>query len=231
MSGRSYQKELLDADDIPAEDLFRNLYELDLINTRLGGHAITQKGFRKILSQLDQPSYHVMELGCGGGDNLRVLADHARRQNLNVKFTGVDLKPDCIRYAEEHLMEYPEIEWICSDFRNLEDPHSDILFSSLFCHHLNDDQMVEYLIWNQAHSRYFFINDLHRHALAKSSIQLLTQLFSKSYLVKNDAPLSVMRGFKRRELEGMADQAGLAAYDLSWEWAFRWLFIGKGDLK
>ena len=49
----------------------------------------------------------------------------------------------------------------------------------------------------------FFINDLHRHPLAYHSIRILTSLFSKSYLVKNDAPLSVLRGFKKKELEDL----------------------------
>jgi len=32
------------------------------------------------------------------------------------------------------------------------------------------------------------------------SIKMLTALFSKSWLVKNDAPLSVKRGFRKRSL-------------------------------
>jgi hypothetical protein len=38
---RSYQKELLDGDDIPFADMEVNLKELNTINTLLGGHNIT----------------------------------------------------------------------------------------------------------------------------------------------------------------------------------------------
>ena len=48
-SKRSYQKELLDQDDIPFEDIKRNMQELDFINTKLGGHKITLAGL-KLLS-------------------------------------------------------------------------------------------------------------------------------------------------------------------------------------
>ena len=71
----------------------------------------------------------------------------------------------------------------------------------------------------------FFINDLHRHPFAYYSIRILTSLFSKSYLVKNDAPLSVLRGFKKKELSALLDKAGISNYTIQWKWAFRWLVI------
>jgi hypothetical protein len=71
----------------------------------------------------------------------------------------------------------------------------------------------------------FFINDLHRHVLAYQSIRLLVSLFSRSYLVKNDAPLSVLRGFRRAEWKEVLHRAGIGHYTLKWKWAFRWLLI------
>jgi len=69
----------------------------------------------------------------------------------------------------------------------------------------------------------FFINDLHRHFLAYHSIRLLTRTFSKSRLVKNDAPISVTRGFSRADWQRILTDAGLNDYHLYWRWAFRWL--------
>ena len=45
-SQRSDEKELLDRDDIPFTDIERNMHELDLINTWLGGHAISKRGLK-----------------------------------------------------------------------------------------------------------------------------------------------------------------------------------------
>ena len=42
---RADDLELLDQPDIPATDIQRNLYELSVINQKLGGHAITWKDF------------------------------------------------------------------------------------------------------------------------------------------------------------------------------------------
>ena len=78
--------------------------------------------------------------------------------------------------------------------------------------------------------RGFFVNDLQRHPLAYHGIRVLTSLFSGSELVRNDAPLSVLRGFKRREWEALAKPSQDAheglKYTLTYEWAFRWLLIG-----
>jgi hypothetical protein len=78
--------------------------------------------------------------------------------------------------------------------------------------------------WMRENSRLgFFINDLHRHWLAYYSIKFLTKLFSKSYLVKNDAPLSVQRGFRRKEWNAIFEHAGISNFNCKWRWAFRWL--------
>ena len=75
----------------------------------------------------------------------------------------------------------------------------------------------------------FFINDLQRHRLAYYAIKLLTQLFSSSYLVKNDAPLSVARGFVKAEWESILDEADVKKYTIQWKWAFRYLVIIKNN--
>ncbi|MDB5252932.1 MAG: methyltransferase protein, partial [Flaviaesturariibacter sp.] len=71
--------------------------------------------------------------------------------------------------------------------------------------------------------RGFFINDLHRHPLAYHSIRLLTRAFSRSYLVKNDAPLSVLRGFSRSDWLRVLGRARISPVGIQWKWAFRWL--------
>jgi hypothetical protein len=71
----------------------------------------------------------------------------------------------------------------------------------------------------------FFINDLQRHWLAYYLIQILTQIFSKSYLVKNDAPLSVARGFRKWEWQSLFSKAALLNCRISWKWAFRYLIV------
>jgi SAM-dependent methyltransferase len=222
---RSNQKELLDRNDIPFEDIKQNMYELDVINTYLGGHSITLDGLKALLDKtvIREPIY-ITELGCGGGDNLRVIKKWCQNKGLKVSLTGIDINPECITYALGRTSN-AGINFICSDYKKvtfIQKPH--ILFTSLFCHHFNNEELIFMLKWMKAHTDIgFFINDLHRHPLAYHSIKVLTGAFSKSTMVKNDAPLSVQRGFTRQEWEYLLKAAGITPFIVKWKWAFRWL--------
>ena len=221
---RSYQKELMDGDDISFDDMAQTLKELNIINTRLGGHAITIKGLTQLLHQ--QQSVTICEIGCGGGDNLQAIYKYCSKHHIPAKFVGIDMNAECIAFAKK---QYPglDCEWICSDYALVQfTKQPDIIFSSLFCHHFTDEQLVPMLQWLKKNSRQgFFINDLHRHWLAFYLIRYITKFFSKSYLVKNDASLSVARSFRKADWQKLLKQAGIDKYTIDWKWAFRWMVI------
>lgn len=223
---RSYQAELLDADHIPREDLFQNLKELNFINTWLGGHQISVDGLKKLIKSTPKHQYKIADVACGGGDNLIAMAKWCRENKVNCQLIGIDIKPDCIEYAKENCRYFPEISFITSDYQLVEEQF-DIISCALFCHHLTEIQVEQYLSWCKNHSTIgFYINDLERNILAMLSIKWLTKLFSKSYLVKNDAPLSVKRGFLKSEWQNML-QKHSQNYNIYWKWAFRHLIICK----
>lgn len=223
-SQRSNQQELLDADTIPQRALFRNLYELERINTLLGGHAVTIKGLKELRLEKDR-MYSILDIGSGGGDTLKHIAKWARSNRYQFELTGVDLKADCIQYARKYCRKFREITFVQDDYRNIAsmDQEYDIIITSLFCHHLNDEELAALFAWGTTHAKVGFImNDLHRNPFAYYGITLLTKLFSKSYLVKNDAKLSVLRGFSKRELLNLLQPF---RFQLKWKWAFRWLVV------
>lgn len=227
---RSYQQELLDDPSIPFADIRQNMQELDTINTLLGGHDITIAGVKKILAHSGKKNISIAEIGCGGGDNLRAIDKWLRKKNISASYTGIDINPHCIAHATT-AAGLQQARWITSDYKKVQfDKKPDIIFSSLFCHHFQDDELVFMFQWmRQQAGMGFFINDLHRHALAYHSIKILTKAFSRSYLVKNDAPLSVQRGFSGRELKALMQRAGLKNCYIKWKWAFRWLVVcGEG---
>ncbi len=224
-TNRSYQKELLDRDDIPFADIQQNMKELDFINTRLGGHEITIEGFKKLAGERNTIS--VCEIGCGGGDNLNAIYRYCSKKKIHVKFTGIDINPDCISYAKKNTS-IPDENFISTDYKNVdfENDKPDIIFASLFCHHFTNEELITMLQWMKRNSTLgFFINDLHRHPLAYHFIKLATRIFSRSYLVKNDAPLSVLRGFKKMEWENIFNTAAIKNYTIKWKWAFRYLIV------
>ena len=223
LNQRSSKTEILDKYDLPFEDVKICIKELNVINTLLGGHKITQNGVDHFYTE-NNAYFSVCEIGCGGGDNLKAIS----KKYPNVTFTGIDLKSSCIDFARSQYREL-NAEWIASDYSKVKfDTKPDIIFSSLFCHHFSNTQLIEMLIWmKQNSSKGFFINDLERNTIAYYLIKWLTALFSRSYMVKNDGPISVARSFTKKDWQLLFAKAGIINYTIKWKWAFRYLVIYK----
>ncbi len=222
---RSKKTEILDEDDLPFEDVKICIKELNSINTLLGGHTITIQGIGCFYPD-NKNLFSVCEIGSGGGDNLKAIS----KKFTNVTFTGIDLKESCIDFAK---LQYKELkaEWIASDYSKVQfKDKPDIIFSSLFCHHFSNDQLVDMLNWMKHNSRKgFFVNDLQRNTVAYYLIKWLTAIFSKSYMVKNDGPISVARSFRKKDWQLLFLKAGINNYSIKWKWAFRYLIVCKND--
>ncbi|SEJ54679.1 Methyltransferase domain-containing protein [Dyadobacter sp. SG02] len=225
---RSLQKELLDAEDIPSADLFQNLRELDFINHWLGGYDISFNALKRVLQKGRRST--LVDIGCGGGDTLKRIAQWNRKAGFALDLYGIDLKPDCIAYAGKNLQN-SGVTLICDDYRNTYRhlPQVDVIHACLFCHHLTNDDLIELVQFALSNRAILVINDLERNPMAHYSIKWLTQLFSKSYLVKNDAPLSVLRGFKKKEWLGILQQSGATQFTVRNKWAFRHEVIVYGN--
>jgi len=225
-SQRSTGIEIMDDLNCSGEVVHQTLRELEFINRTLGGNAVTVSGVRQLLKGNKVKSIHILDLGCGGGDMLILLKN---RVNLKVMGKGIDANPHIVEYARQHNHDsailFSAMDVLSEEFRN---ESCDIAIATLFFHHFSESQLVEIFshLKKQA-SLGIVINDLHRHPLAYHSIKLLTRLFSKSSMVKFDAPLSVLRGFSRKELMSILNQAGIESYSLTWKWAFRWQIVIK----
>ncbi len=227
-SKRSEEKEFLDDLQCEGDDLKQNLRELKFINKWLGGNNVTFSGLGQALKNNSQKKLHVADLGCGGGDILELIAQWGRRKKLTLSLTGIDANEFIINYAKQNTKAYPEIQYeklnvFSDEFSRLK---FDIVNCTLFCHHLDDESLVK--LFSQLKKQVTIavvINDLHRNWFAYHSIKWLTKLFSKSYMVKNDAKLSVLRGFSRKELEAIIRKSGFTNFSIRWKWAFRWEMV------
>lgn len=216
---------------LAGEDMHQTLEELEVINNLLGGHKVVLNALEKLIAKhnnnLPQP-LHIADIGCGGGDTLLSIAKWAKKKNIAVKLTGVDANDYIVQVAQKRCSGFSNIQLEQHDVfsQDFAQHKYDVLVCSLFCHHFTDEQLVK--MFEQLHQQAqvaVIINDLHRHWFAYHSIKWLTTLFSKSYLVKNDGPLSVWRAFKRDELKQLVQQAGIQNYSLRWMWAFRWQLL------
>jgi 2-polyprenyl-3-methyl-5-hydroxy-6-metoxy-1,4-benzoquinol methylase len=226
---RSTGIEIMDDLDCKGEVVDQTLRELDFINQWLGGNAVTLNGLKSLFKTIPKnQKISIADLGCGSGEMLRLIAKHASKEGRQVDLIGMDANPNITSYAQKHSTGFDNIQIestnIFSDeFRKRK---FDIVLATLFLHHFTEDELIGIFssLKNQANLG-IVINDIHRHPLGYYSIKFLTQLFSKSAMVKFDAPLSVLRAFKKEELKNILQKAGIEKYQLKWKWAFRWQLV------
>ncbi|HEX2935581.1 MAG TPA: methyltransferase domain-containing protein [Bacteroidales bacterium] len=226
---RSYENEWLDESDIPQDLLYRNLQELDVLNRNTGGHVITLDGIKQLVTDRSK-AYHIVDLGCGSGDTLRAIADWARVNRFSVRLTGVDMNSNVIGYLGKHCSTYPEIKGVAADYREFLDQETsaDIVCCSLFCHHLDDNELLKLLAYfKEKVTTGFVINDLERSRMAYYSAWLFTRVLNGTPLAKNDGPISVLRAFKEAELKHLLEKANIHTYMLQKRRFFRFLIVGR----
>lgn len=226
---RSSQKEIMDDLQISSE-IGQTLKELDVINRRLGGNKVTINALEKIYRRENFPQQiTIADLGCGGGDILITIAKWAQKKGIKAELYGIDANPNIIEFAKDHSKNYPEISYkVVNIFsKAFQTQKYDIITCSLFTHHFTNNELVQLFSQVKQQCKYFIVNDLHRHPFAFYSIKFLTQLFSKSVMVRNDAPISVLRGFIRKELEDILKASDIKKYQINWMWAFRWQLVAQ----
>lgn len=222
---RSEEKELMDDLECSGEVLEQTLRELKTINSWLGGNYITTNALAKIVTRYPKESYSIADIGCGGGDMIQVMNRWAESKRLRINFIGVDANPNIIELAKIRLGNPVNVEW---KVQNVFDPafaqeKTDIVTCTLFTHHFTDQELIDLIrAFRSRASLGIVINDLHRHWFAYHSIRILTRLFSKSPMVRNDASLSVLRSFRKSDWIKILSEAGIATYEIRWFWAFRW---------
>jgi 2-polyprenyl-3-methyl-5-hydroxy-6-metoxy-1,4-benzoquinol methylase len=227
-SSRSSDIEIMDDLRCSGEVVHQTLRELETINDLLGGNYVTLNGLGKFLEDHSKTSLRIADLGCGSGDMLRLIRKWSLKKGFDPELTGIDANPFIVAFAEAHTppeyrIRFRTLDIFSGDFRT---ESYDVVTGTLFFHHFSNDQLVSFFRQLKSQCRLgFIINDIHRHWLAYHSIRFLTRILSRSAMVKFDAPLSVLRAFRKKELIEILQSAGITNYSIRWMWAFRWQVI------
>ena len=228
-SRRSSATEMMD--DFTLEgDMFRDtLDKLEAINRLLGGNSVTIKGLKKLLkTQSKSKVIKILDLGCGNGDILRDVAKFGRNNNYRFKLMGIDANYAAIEYAKELSKNYPELSFETIDIfsEGFKEQTYDIILCTLFLHHFKNEELISFLKPTvQKATIGVVVNDLHRHRLAYYLFKFIG-LFIKNKMVREDGLTSVLRAFKRKDLEAISRQVQVP-FSIKWKWAFRYLWIFK----
>jgi SAM-dependent methyltransferase len=212
-SRRAHLSELMDGPSGYAE--FRDcLRDLEKVNRATFAYRPTLKWLEQFAGADDGP-LHILDVGCGGGDMLRRIEAWARSRGLAVQLTGIDLNPYSARAACE-LTRGSSIEWVTGDVLAYRPSIPiDLVISSLFTHHLNDAEIVNFVSWmERVAGRGWFINDLHRKIAPYYGFKALAWVMRWHRFVRHDGPVSIRRSFLREDWEAYCAAAGLRASDV-----------------
>jgi 2-polyprenyl-3-methyl-5-hydroxy-6-metoxy-1,4-benzoquinol methylase len=224
LTKRSQEKELLDmGPDFYSEDEYHDcLNKLFLINKLLGIFHSTKKALKNFPKETS-----LIEIGCGGG--LFIL-------NLNKYFPqmsmiGTDISEEAIKSAQCSLESwktiYPtsQVSFQLQKHAKLElaANSADVLISTLVCHHLSDQELIQFLQdTHRVAKKAVIIHDLHRHPLAWCLYRLISPVLFRNRLITHDGLISIRRGFKRSDWKLLLKLAGIENYKLNWCFPFRW---------
>jgi SAM-dependent methyltransferase len=141
---------------------------------------------------------------------LRRVSLWAADRGLPVTLTGIDLNPDAVRAAREATVP-GTVTFLTGNAFDFAPPGGiDVVINSLLMHHLQDDEIVQFLVWMESVTRLgWFINDLHREAVPYYAFRMLSRFTGWHRFVKHDGGVSILRSFRRDDWERLLKRARL----------------------
>jgi SAM-dependent methyltransferase len=227
---RAGEPELMDDLSIGGPELAVALRQLRLINRLLGAAWPTVEGVDRLWRAAGRPGrLSVLDVGAGSGESALALQGWARLRGVELYVALLDIHPETCAAAARHLRGAQGVGVVCGDVLRLPLRGADVVTASLFTHHLGDELLAAALTAMAGAARLgVVVNDLHRSRLAWALITLATRALSRNRMIRHDAPLSVLKGFRARELAALRDRPGLAGLWFGWRPFFRWLMILPG---
>jgi ubiquinone/menaquinone biosynthesis C-methylase UbiE len=216
---RSYEPELMDDFSIHDERINIALKELRIINKYLGGVSTTKSALNFFINS-NKDELKILDIGSGSSDNLIA----AKNRYPNLQILSIDKNLRALSNSKNSLLK------INSDAFHLpiKNESCDIVHVALFLHHFTEGQIQKLLKeFLRIGKNGIIINDLQRSFFALLGIKILTVLFSKSEMVKSDAPISVKKGFIKFEIINLLRNAGISNFIIKRKWAFRWMIVIK----
>jgi SAM-dependent methyltransferase len=226
-SQRSHDPELMDTVPSSFEEFRDCLRDLAFVNRCTLAYRPTEQFFEALLLRnryLHRP-LEVLDVGSGYGDTLRHIAHWAKRRGVRVNLTGIDLNPWSRKAASQATLDTQPISWITKDvFAYAPAQPVDVVISSLFTHHLDDEGVVTFLRWMEKTARLgWFVNDLHRHALPYHVFRSASSALRLHRFVQHDGPVSIARAFSSKNWTLLLRQAevNIDNVDIAWRFPFR----------
>jgi ubiquinone/menaquinone biosynthesis C-methylase UbiE len=215
---RVVTSELLDTDSGSPEEVAAALSDIRQINRWFGGIATTQSMIAQVARKDAVNSLSLLEVAAGAG-----YVPHAA--STRMRKLGVQLDVTLLDRAASHLKNGfgNEASAVAGDALALPfaDGSFDLVSCCLFAHHLEPEEMVQFVNEGLRVSRTaVIINDLVRDPIHLVLVYVSLALY-RSRFNRHDAPASVRRAYTVNEMNEMLGQTTAASVEIERRPAFR----------
>jgi ubiquinone/menaquinone biosynthesis C-methylase UbiE len=173
----------------------------------------------------------VLDVGSGGGDIARGLAQWGRETGHPLQVVAIDRNAEAVERAAAHSHGFAEIQHVLGDACDLPfGPDSfDFVLSCMMLHYFSLDDAAQLLAgFARIAKRAVVIADVERHWFPYRAIGVLARL-TGGRLVRPQFRNTVLEGFTRSELAGLTEAAGFARWRIRRCFPYRLVLVGERE--
>jgi len=227
---RSLQKELMDEQILTHDEAFEIYKLLRRLNRCLFGRVGILKHIKQYAKSWDKEKVvRILDIAGGAGDTGEVIINWARKNGHQVQVVTLDLSLQALYYTQSEYADYSEMSLLQANCFQLpfKENSFDYVISSLFFHHLTDNEVHQLLIqMNTLAKRGIVVNDLVRKARAYLWIKFFS-LFTQNIFFRTDGPRSVRKAFTINEIEKLVRTTGLDYLNIHPHFGHRFAIAGE----
>lgn len=219
LSQRSFEKEWMDIEEsYSKKDLESCLKDIAKINHWTKSHTQTLKFVENAYKLSKRRPFQIVDIGCGSGDLLILLAELAVTKKYEFQLMGLELNEWSCEIAGKNNSSGFPIRFMQENFFSF-NQKADVFINSLLTHHLGNEEWIQLVERMSKLAQVgWHIHDLHRHKLPYYFIKKLSRWIGLHPMVQNDAPLSVKRAFKKNEIEWLLQQSNTKNFRVNIQW-------------
>ena len=205
---RSTQLEQIDDPQFDERFALESYGFMAMVNRYAGGARVVKRFIERMSIARPGGILRILDIGSGICDIPIVISRMAAARHISVQFTCIEPSGHAVRLARERIARagITDVHVLQEDiFKHQPAEPYDCATASMCFHHFTDEQILAVIRRIRPHIRMsVLINDLRRSREAWLATNLLT-LFAPA-VVRNDALLSIRRGFKINELRSLLQQ-------------------------
>ncbi len=230
LADRHREPELMDDPDLDPVLHEQALIGLRRVHWLSGTVGTLWRPIRDLAGQQSGRRLRVLDVACGGGDVAISVARRAEKANLCIDVSGCDISETALKCATQNALKYEaDVHFFPANAISGElSEDYDVVFCSLFLHHLDDEDAVKLLnVMKRSARKMVLVSDLQRSRLGYALTWCGLRLLTRSRICHVDGPLSVRAAFTPSEAMNLAANAGLDDAKLTRHWPERYLITWR----